>query len=320
MEQIKPTQFKRVNTNEMPNAEQLLCGKALDAVIALGLFDTDQFDDVNSFSTNQLLNWCVEVLTAHEFNFFQKGEDVKRNELVDAMQVNFEIDCMLSLNLSYEMIHQPRLVYESFFIYDQDLLSIDEQMKRIFDILTEKEAIYQRMVQFRESWSLQTFIHSQNTTNPVPTQSQDSKISADESKLVSVAVSISSVTPQLVTKETYETSDLTPKRKASPKKESASEKAKKHKAMSHNARRRAGGMNLTKGYMIMPKDRAVFQQWTGTYAPTIKINNSDEFIAFDFEFPPETREHGFMISFKGETQYWNATRKNFQTEIISIKI
>ena len=37
METIKPTQFNHVNTGEIPNAEQLLCGKALDAVIALGI-------------------------------------------------------------------------------------------------------------------------------------------------------------------------------------------------------------------------------------------------------------------------------------------
>ena len=90
--------------------------------------------------------------------------------------------------------------------------------------------------------------------------------------------------------------------------------------MTHNARHRIGGMNLTRGYNIMPKDRAEYNFRNGTYVPTIKINNSDEFIAFDFEFPPESRAHGFMISFKGETQYWNATNKNFQTEIISIKI
>ena len=68
MEQIKPTHFSRVNTN----AEQVLCGKALDAVIALGLFDSDQFDDVDLIPTNHLLKWCVEVLTAHEFDFLKE--------------------------------------------------------------------------------------------------------------------------------------------------------------------------------------------------------------------------------------------------------
>ena len=36
MEQIKPTVFNLDNANKMPTAEQLFCGKALDAVIALG--------------------------------------------------------------------------------------------------------------------------------------------------------------------------------------------------------------------------------------------------------------------------------------------
>ena len=100
---------------------------------------------------------------------------------------------------------------------------------------------------------------------------------------------------ELVSSAVYETT-LTPgKRKSDkPKKESASEKAKKHKAMTHNARRTAGGMNLTRGYMKMPKDRAVYQSWTGTYAPTIKVQDLEELKAFDLEFPPDKREHGFI--------------------------
>ena len=320
MEQIQPTQFKSVNTNKMPNAEQLLCCKALDAVIALGLFDTDQFDDVNTFSTNHLLNWCVEVLTAHEFNFFQKGEDVKRNELVEHMQVNFEIDYMLSLNLSYEMSHQPRLVYESFFIYDQDLLSIDEQRNRIFDILTEKESIYQRMAQFRKSWSLENFILSQNNTNQAPNQVEVRKMSPDEPQLPSSATSISDLQLDLVSTETFATTLSSGKRPVPKKKESDSEKSKKHKAMTLNARRRLGGMNLTRGYKLMPKDRAQYNFRNGTYVPTIKINNLDELKAFDLEFPPKKREHGFMISFQGQTQCWNKTKQDFQSEVIKIKI
>ena len=158
-------------------------------------------------------------------------------------------------------------------MYDQDLLSIDEQMEHIFSILTEKEAVYQRMAQFRKSWSLEKFIQDQNPTNPNSSQAQDTKISADEVNVTSSSVPISALESE-----------------------------------------------LTKGYTIMPKDRAEYDFRRGVYKPTIKIENLDEFIAFDFEFPPETREHGFMISFKGETQYWNKPKKTFQTEIIKIKI
>ena len=55
--------------------------------------------------------------------------------------------------------------------------------------------------------------------------------------------------------------------------------------MTHNACRTAGGMNITRGYVWMPKDRAVYQNWTGTYAPTIKIQDLEELKAFNFEFP-----------------------------------
>ena len=321
MEQIQPTLFKSVNANEIPNAEQLLCGKALDAVIALDLFEIEKFEDISTYATNHLLKWCVEVLTAYEFDFFKKGDDVKRNELVDALHVNFEIDFMLGERVSYEMDHHTRLVYESFFRYDQDRMSFDDQMEQLLSLTDAKEEKYRKMAAFRESWSLQKISHDQNPTKLSSVQVEDTKLSADESQVAPPTDPISTVQLELVSNTTFEFTGVLGKRKSEiPKKESEAEKSKKHKAMTLNARRRAGGMHLTKGYLKMPRDRAVFQQWTGTYAPTIKINNSDEFIAFDLEFPPETRAHGFMISFKGETQYWNKTKKNFQTEVIKIKI
>ena len=76
------------------------------------------------------------------------------------------------------------------------------------------------------------------------------------------------------------------------KKESAVEKSKNHKAMTHNARRRAGGGNLAKGCVKMPRDL-------------------EEMKAFDFEFPSEKREHGSMISFQGQTLVWNQFKQDF---------
>jgi hypothetical protein len=56
----------------------------------------------------------------------------------------------------------------------------------------------------------------------------DIKLSVNDNQLVAPTVPISAVLPELVSKETFETSDLNPKRKAkTPKKESAAEKAKK---------------------------------------------------------------------------------------------
>ena len=90
--------------------------------------------------------------------------------------------------------------------------------------------------------------------------------------------------------------------------------------MTHNACRRIGGMNLKRGYTKMPKDRAEYNFRNGTYVPTIKIKDLEELKAFDFEFPPEKREHGFMISFQGQTLYWNQVKQDFQPEIITIQI
>ena len=37
--------------------------------------------------------------------------------------------------------------------------------------------------------------------------------------------------------------------------------------------RRAGGGNLVKGYVKLPKDRAVYQPWSNTFALTIQIDD-----------------------------------------------
>ena len=75
MNQIQPTLFNKASPSESPNAEQLLCGKALDTVIALGIFGDHVFMDFGSYPTNHLLKWCIEVLTAHEFKFFERDND-----------------------------------------------------------------------------------------------------------------------------------------------------------------------------------------------------------------------------------------------------
>ena len=102
MEHIKPTRFNKVEIGEVRNAEQLLCGKALDSVIGLGLFDSDQFNDVDLIPTNHLLSWCVEVLTAHEFEFFKKTENAYHNYLVDSVKIYFEGEYVYSMTRPYE--------------------------------------------------------------------------------------------------------------------------------------------------------------------------------------------------------------------------
>ena len=115
MEQIKPTQFKRVNTNEVPNAEQLLCGKALNSVIALGLFESDYFNDVDLLPTNHLLSWCVEALTANEFEFFKKTDNGYHNYLVDSVILYFKEQYVYTMTRPYSVVFDLKTKNETFF-------------------------------------------------------------------------------------------------------------------------------------------------------------------------------------------------------------
>ena len=234
MEQIKPTFFKKLNANEIPNAEQLLCGKAMDAVITLDLFEQDHFNDLELCPTNHLLKWCVEVLTAHKFNFFQRDEDDRRNRLIDDLKMNFGVDLLLAQNRTYEMEFNLKVKYEGFFRRSLSLFSFDDELDLLLDA---RNNIFEKMDVFRQSWSLENFIREQN---PSSFQVENTKISGEEAKVAPTVTQISALESELVSSDVFETT-LTPgKRKSgSPKKEAASEKAKKHRAMTHNARRRA---------------------------------------------------------------------------------
>ena len=317
MEQIKPTVFKNVNADEAPNAEQLLCGKALDTVIALGIFDSHVFMDLDLYPTNHLLKWCIEVLTAHEFKFFERDEDIRRDQLIDDLKTTLVVDLMLANNRTYEMEYNLKAKYDGFFRKNLSLYSFDDALGLLLD---ERNSIFVKMDEFRQSLSLEKFISELVQINPVSVQDQDTKLSADETQVVLTDVPISALQAELVSTETFTTTLSSGKRPSPKKKESDAEKSKKHKAMTLNARRRIGGMNLTKGYKLMPKDRAQYNFRNGTYNPTIKLNDLEELKAFDFEFPPEKREHGFMIAFQGQTLYWNQVKQDFQPEIIKIQI
>ena len=89
MKQIKPTLFNKVNANELPNAKQLFYGKVLDAVIALRFFYECQFTALELCRTNYLLKWCVGVLIAHEFKFFQRDADTKHDRQINNLKMNF---------------------------------------------------------------------------------------------------------------------------------------------------------------------------------------------------------------------------------------
>ena len=148
MEQIKPTQFKRVNAGEMPNAEQLLCGKALDCVIALGVFESDYFNDVDLLPTNHLLSWCVEALTANEFEFFKKTDNVYHNYLVDSVILYFKEQYLYTMTRPYSVVFDLKTKTDTFFHKMLDEFSFDEAMGVL---LGENNNIFTKMDAFRES-------------------------------------------------------------------------------------------------------------------------------------------------------------------------
>ena len=219
--------------------------------------------------------------------------------------LKYRLETLFSIGrcLNYDINFACAIDYADFFHTNPNLSIFD---MRLENLLGENDGLFAQMETYRQAWCLHTYIQQQMTFNLVTVSAQDIP------NIPNAAIN-TSVGDEIVT-------SVTGKRKSDgAKKESAAEKRRKHKEMSKNARRRAGGGNLTRGYMKMPKDRAVYQCWTGTYVPTIQIDDMQNLEAFHVEFPKNKREHGFMVSCNGQTFFLNKYKQDFQPEVITIK-
>ena len=102
------------------------------------------------------------------------------------------------------------------------------------------------------------------------------------------------------------------------KTKAAAHKTQRQHKMAQNARRVEGSKKvLAKGYNIMPKDRAL-QISAGVFVPTIHIDTINPHNQFNQDFPPAERQHGFMLSCKGQVLYWNTLTNDFGTELAAL--
>ena len=67
----------------------------------------------------------------------------------------------------------------------------------------------------------------------------------------------------------------------------------------------------------MPKDRAL-QNSEGLFIPTIHIDTIKAHKQLNIDFPTAEGLHGFMVSCKGQTLYWNTLTQDFGTELVAL--
>ena len=89
------------------------------------------------------------------------------------------------------------------------------------------------------------------------------------------------------------------------------------KKLPRNGRKQQNGSYLIKDYTKMPYDRANFHPASNTCQPNIFLDTHAAHQQFPLDFPEECREHGFTVSVKGQTLYWNAHLKDFATQLLS---
>ena len=96
-------------------------------------------------------------------------------------------------------------------------------------------------------------------------------------------------------------------------------KSQRQHKMAQNARRVQGAKQkvFVKGYNLMPKDKAL-QISEGVFTPTIHIDTIRAHKQFDLDFPQAERDHGFMVSCKGQVLYWNKLTQDFGSELIEL--
>ena len=111
MSSQSPTSFGCIDIDNSPSELDVLCVNAFKAVRALNVFDDSLFEKVPSYEKKHLHTWCVEVLAADFWGFFNPDTDFNKESrpvLIDRFIQLYEIGSFLDadeefkINLDYQ--------------------------------------------------------------------------------------------------------------------------------------------------------------------------------------------------------------------------
>ena len=315
MSTFEPTLFTLAENISL-NDEQLAAQLAYHEVATLRIFDNRLFCNIHEFATNHLLVWCSEVLTAYQLGCFDDGDEshnhAKRMLLYRFKQffvhsrhtlyqdvVPFSIDWNEYITLNNVQTKSQTDSGKSFFVHDID-------------------AFLANIPIYRSQWGVDGF-HDDILKAMAMKKSirGDDNVRMGEDTKIAAGVEDIPDTIGHILAEPLNLQGGTRKYYGCKTKAAAHKTQRQHK-MAQNARRVEGSKKvLAKGYNIMPKDRAL-QISAGVFVPTIFIDTINAHNQFKQDFPPAERQHGFMVSCKGQVLYWNTLTQDFGPELVEL--
>ena len=103
MSAYEPTLFTLETENILLNEEQEAAQNAYHAATSLNLFENRMFFNIHEFSTNHILTWCSEVLTAYCLGCFDDG-DQSHEHAKRMIHCRFKQFFTQACNTSYENV------------------------------------------------------------------------------------------------------------------------------------------------------------------------------------------------------------------------
>ena len=308
MSTFEPTQFQDFETTEIPNNEQVAALSAFELVKNFSLFEGQLFKDVGLYATKHLLAWCHEVLAAYSLGCFEEGDSNHEYAKQQLLQ-----DFKQFYNHGQHTGYVDKLDYDiNWSIYILNKRGITGAFPSAIALLTtDNSEFFRKIINFRKQWSNSNFNTFQQPQQP--TNLDDGKIGEDTGIAPAIIEDIPDTVEYLIgVRENALFLYRTYFNKLIKKPTYFRQKGKK---LPRCGRRKEGGKCLIKNYPKMPHDRAHFQPATNTFQPSIFIDSNVAHEQFKLDFPEDCMEHGFMISCKGQTLFWNIHLKDFATKL-----
>ena len=144
-----PTSFGCINIDNSPSELDVLCVNAFKAVRALNVFDDSLFEKVPSYEKKHLHTWCVEVLAADFWGFFNPDTNFNKESrpvLIDRFIQLYEIGSFLDADEEFKI----DLDYQEYIHHNKRFLHI--MGIKADQLVKEYEHMLEQMTNFRQRW------------------------------------------------------------------------------------------------------------------------------------------------------------------------
>ena len=314
MSTFEPTLFTLAEDISL-NEEQQAAQVAFHEVATLNFFDNRLFCNIHEFATNHLLAWCSEVLTAYQLGCFDDGDE-SHNHAKRMLLYSFKQFFAHSRQTTYQAVVPFSIDWNEYVALNNNPVKAQNQSGKSY-FIDDIDGFLAKIPILKAGWGVDG-MHD----DILKAMSMKQSIRVDNEVKMGEDTGTQNLdipnTIQQILAEPLNLQGGVKRKYYGRKTKAAAHKSQRQHKTVQNARRVEGTKKvLVKGYNLMPKDKAL-QISTGVFIPTIYIDTINAHNQFNQEFPPAERQHGFMVSCKGQVLYWNTLTQDFAPELVDL--